>query len=139
MELMQWIQSIGRFMVGDTPWLADIVYPLLAGICAMVTVLSVAWYYMPPRPRHPLHCYVALIAGSLIIPALLASAATGHVRSFDVETVRNTLRLAWLLVGASLFSVVIYYLRRFWLVWSAPQPERAKFLQRWTPTADRSV
>lgn len=125
--------------IGDTPWFADIVYPLLAGVCSMVMVLSLAWYRLPPRPRHPLHLYVAIISGSMIVPALLASSATGVAPTFDIVSVRNTLRWAWLLVGCSLFSVVIYYLRRFLAVWMAPRELWPERLQRWNSTINKSI
>lgn len=130
---------MSQFLFGDSPWLADIVYPMLAGVCTMVMFLSLAWYRLPPRPRHPLHLYIAAISGTLIIPALLASAATGNTPTIDVASVRNTLRLAWLLVGCSLLSVVVYYIRRFLAVWLAPHEQWSERLQRWIPKCERDI
>lgn len=112
--------NLPQLLFGDTPLLADIVYPLLAGVCAAVMVLSISWYCLPSsarhRDRHPLHLCIAIVSGTLIIPALLASMATGVAPTYDIASVRNTLRWAWLLVTLSLFTVVIYYVRRFLLL-----------------------
>lgn len=112
---MEMLQSI---LFGDTPWLADVVYPLLAGACVMVSVLSFSWYYLPASVRmtarkpHDLHWYIGLVSATMVFPALVASAGTGHLPSYDIMSLRNMLRLSWLMVTVSLFSVVIYYVRR---------------------------
>lgn len=131
--------NILQMLASDTPWLADIVYPFLAGVCALVAVLSFSWYWMPPRPRHPLHFYIGLISATLVVPALLASAVTGQSPTYDITYARNILRLAWFMVGTAMLSVVVYYLRRFIRIWCAPYSEWSKRLQRWTPIVDQKI
>lgn len=109
--------EIGNLIVADTEWLADVVYPLLAGACSLTLILSVGWYFMPPRPRHPLNLVVALIAGSMIVPAVLASMATGTSPAFDFASVRTGVRLAFGGVALAFCWPVGYYMARFWLAW----------------------
>lgn len=95
-------------------WIADIVYPLLAGVCALTCVLALGWHYLPPRPRHPLNLVVAVIAFALVWPAVLAAAATGQTPTLSLVGVRAWLRLTWLVV-ALIFGVPIgYYVKLYW-------------------------
>lgn len=136
---------ITSLIFGDSPWLADVVYPLLAGVCAAVAMLSMIWYYMPRRYRlaarepHELHFYVGLIALTLMVPALVASAATGHTPSYDIVSMRNLLRLSWLIVSLALFSVVVYYVRRFVALWCVKKKISDSRVLRWNLTIDKLI
>jgi len=95
-------------------WVADLVYPLLAGVSALMCVLALGWHYVPPRPRHPLNLVVAIIGFAMIWPAVLASKATGLNPVTTIDGVRAWLRLAWLAVALCFCLPVGYYAFRYY-------------------------
>lgn len=137
--------DITSILFGDSPWLADVVYPSMSGICAAVAMLSLSWYYMPRRYRatlrdpHELHFYIGIVAAALTVPALVASAATGHVPTYDIASMRNLIRLSWLLVSLVLFSVVVYYVRRFVSLWCVKKKPLDSRILRWNSKTDKLV
>lgn len=107
--------DILKVINGD--WLADIAYPLLAMASALTCVLAFGWHYVPttpPRRKHPLNLMVGFLSGLLVIPAVLASAATGTSPTLRLDEVRLFLRMSWLCVALGYTYIVVYYVRRFW-------------------------
>lgn len=97
--------------------LADFAYPLLAMASALTCILAIGWHYVPttpPRRKHPLDLMVGFLSGLLVIPAVLASAATGTNPTLQLDEVRLMLRMSWLLVALGYTYIVVYYVRRFW-------------------------
>ncbi len=104
-----------KIINGD--WLADIAYPLLAMASALTCVLAFCWHYVPTVParrKHPLNLMVGFLSGLLVIPAVLASAATGTSPTLRLDEVRLLLRMSWLAVALGYTYIVVYYVRRFW-------------------------
>lgn len=109
--------NIVELLLADSAWLADVVYPLLAGSCSLTCVLALGWYFMPPRPRHPLNLVLAIIAGSMIVPAVLASLSTGLNPTLTITSVRTGGRIAFGGVALAFCWPAVYYVARFWLAW----------------------
>lgn len=123
--------TITELLAADTAWLADVVYPFLAFSCALTCVLALGWYFMPPRPRHPLNLVIALIAGSMVVPAILASMATGTSPTLDFVSIRTGVRLAFGGVALAFCWPAAYYIVRFWLAWSKRDTAARGQLKLW--------
>lgn len=123
--------EIAQLIAADAAWLADVIYPLLAGACTLTLILAVGWYFLPPRPRHPLNLVLALIAGSMIVPAVLASMATGTSPVCDFSSVRTAVRIAFGGVALAFCWPVAYYIVRFWLAWRTKDTTPRGQLRLW--------
>lgn len=120
-----------EFLRGDTAILADLVYPLLAGACAMTSLLSFAWYVFTPKPRHTVHLFVSLVTLLIVVPALIASAATGDRRFYEIGEIRNMLRVGWLGVAIGFLSFASYYFVNFLHVWGLPFYRIGEMIDDW--------
>lgn len=123
--------EIAQLIAADAAWLADVIYPLLAGACTLTLILAVGWYFLPPRPRHPLNLVLALIAGSMIVPAVLASMATGTSPVYDFSSVRTAMRIAFGGVALAFCWPAAYYIVRFWLAWRTKDTTPRGQLRLW--------
>lgn len=120
-----------EFLRNDSPFFADLVYPLLAGSCAMTAVLAIAWYLFTPKPRNTVHLFIALVSLLIIVPALIASSATGDYRYFTILDVLNLLRIGWLGVAIGFLGFAAYYFLNFLHAWGMPFYCIGEFVDSW--------
>ena len=97
----------------------------------MTSVLALAWYIFTPKPRNAIHLFIFMISLLIVIPSLIASAATGEYRYFEMQEIRNLLRICWFGVAVGFLGFALYYLSNFLHAWGLPIYRIGEIADNW--------